>query len=154
MIRSHARRASWHVGAPALALMVALLGCSEPITGRWKQVNAEPPRNSMTVGSDGTGMAELVYLLTQTGDAIQNDLFEFDWDNDGDDAYLLSMVCIESSAGEFQPDCSDHDFTMSCAMDGSSEMSCEGDHAWEDYTLEWERDGSSDDDSPDDDGSE
>ncbi|RLB55648.1 MAG: hypothetical protein DRI90_19295 [Deltaproteobacteria bacterium] len=137
------------VGLAALCAVASTLSCNDSITGRWKQREAKKPRHSLTAGSDGTGMAEWVYVNSQTGDTIQTDLFELEWEESGTDAYELVLDCVQSSLASQQPECDDRDSTMTCELDGSSKLNCIASEPWHNLTLEFERD-DGDDDEPSD----
>jgi hypothetical protein len=97
--------------------------------------------NRMTVGSDGTGRAEIAYVLT-ADPSVRRDRFEIEWQEQGEATFELTMDCFDAGQGESGAEA--HDFTMICEAEGggqgeqTSTLSCSGDGAWTDYDFAWE----------------
>jgi len=141
------------LGVAATCATLGAFGCNDSITSRWKQREAKQPRCSMTAGSDGTGKAEWVYLNSNTGDTIQTDLFELEWEESGAGTCEVVLEGLNSSLAALPPEWDEHDGTMSCELDGSSKMDCTASEPWENVTFEFERDEGGDDEPSNDDES-
>lgn len=133
----------------ALVLLCAVgltAGCAEPIAREW----ISPDRlsyyengtvyapNRMTIGSDGTGKADIHYVLTADPTQQENlDRFEIEWEEEGDAVYRLEMACWSS---EIMPaPCDSRDFVMVCEEGDDKDYECTGDGDWAGYEFIWER---------------
>jgi hypothetical protein len=136
-----------------LATTSALLaaGCSPAIVGEWQtpvalsyyQNGTVNHPNRLTTGSDGTGKADLYFLLTADPEQlIHLARFEVSWEEVGDTTFELAMACFQADPAA--PDASSQAFTMSCQAtiapsdDQPDSMACTGDGAWTDYSFVWE----------------
>ncbi len=111
--------------------MFALAGCAPSLPGSWEE-SFSTDRNTMTIGSDGSGVARVVY-------ATGVDEFELEWRESAEHEFELEMDCLTST--KMAGACDEEDFTMSCRLDGGSgdELACTGDAVWSDYPFGWER---------------
>jgi hypothetical protein len=136
--------------ALAAALGVATAACAPAVAGEWTSPDSASyyqngtvyAPNHMTVGSDGTGKAEVSYLLNADPlQLVHVDRFEIDWSEEGSSAFGLAMSCFES---DVESPCSSHDFAMRCDVGSgesgsqASSLSCTGDGMWTDYLFEWQ----------------
>lgn len=133
----------------ASACLLSAVGCDAEIVGEWKSPDASSwwngsyLPNRLTIGSDGTGKADVYYAWTDApSQDVHLDRFEVSWEEVGDYSYELAMSCFE-----LDPDATSiaqHDFTMSCDATSSPDrtqaasLACTGDGAWVDYGFGWE----------------
>lgn len=133
------RLTRWFQSAILASAVVLLGGCGD-ITGSWERRDWETDetRNTMTLGSDETGMATIHYVLTESPGTWYQDEFEIDWEEISSDEYDLQMTCIASSRiGE---PCGDDSFTMSCEINQQAdELDCTATNQWTDYVFEWDK---------------
>ncbi|MBI4951668.1 MAG: hypothetical protein HY908_06515 [Myxococcales bacterium] len=123
-----------------LSLLV-MAGCKPAITGSWKLDTDE--ETTLTVGSDGTGRADLLYVV-DNGSQLYEDKFEVDWTEVTSSRFTLTLVCFESTRNA---PCDPASFEMTCESSSVREsngtdtkkLACEAAGFWETYPFDWSR---------------
>ena len=139
---------------PAFALAWAVLftaACGDPIADEWVspdhvsyyEQGARYAPNRMTLGSDGTGKADIYYI--HNADPAQHanlDQFEIEWEQEGSKSYRLTLDCFSSEIDG--PSCDSRSFALDCEEGSDADaLECQSDGGWENYNFLWEH-GSSD----------
>jgi hypothetical protein len=113
-----------------------------PVASSYYENGTVNQPNRLTTGSDGTGKADLFFLLTaDPAQLLHLSRFEVSWEELGDTRFELAMSCFQPDPTA--PDAASQDFTMSCEVtvapeDQADTMACSGDGAWTDYAFVWE----------------
>ena len=131
--------------ALALGLLASASACSPAISGEWSSsestsyFNGVYAPNRLTLGHDGTGRATINFFFSaDPAGGAHGDSFEVLWTELSPTSFELAMSCFGTDVGS---DCSDRDFTMSCALasEDAAEMLCTGDGFWSEYGFQWAR---------------